>query len=65
MSTVELKRKYNDVKRSTRDPNILSGAEWYEIQVINFLGIYFCHPEVAGLLRYWTTIFGLSHKVEI
>jgi len=36
-SLVDLKRKYNDNKRATRDPNILSGAEWYEIQAFRAL----------------------------
>ena len=34
---MDLKRKYNDNKRATRDPNILSGAEWYEIQAFRAL----------------------------
>ena len=32
-----MKRKYNDNKRATRDPNILSGGEWYEIQAFRAL----------------------------
>ena len=36
-SLVDLKRKYNDHKRNTVDPNILSGGEWYEIQAFRAL----------------------------
>jgi len=34
---VDLKKRYNDNKRNTQDPNILSGSEWYEIQAFRAL----------------------------
>ncbi len=36
-SLVDLKKKYNDRKRSGGNENVLSGGEWYEIQAFRAL----------------------------